>query len=86
MNKTLKKVIAIVLSVMMILSVTSVSFAAEEETVHEDHPTMFSLISEFFSEVVEFFRYIFYGVWMGEPGPSEIPPAPTDPVAAVVAA
>lgn len=78
MNKTLKKVIAIILSVMMILSVSSVSFAAEEEVPHEDHPTMFSLISTFFWEVIEFFRYIFFGVWVGEPGPSVIPPAPTD--------
>lgn len=86
MNKTLKKIIAIVLSVMMILSVTSVSLAAEEEVPHEDHPTMFSLISTFFWEVVEFFRYIFYGVWLGEPGPSVIPPAPTDAVVTTVAA
>lgn len=85
MNKTLKKIIAIVLSVMMILSVTSVSLAAEE-VPHEDHPTMFSLISTFFWEVVEFFRYIFYGVWLGEPGPSVIPPAPTDAVVTTVAA
>ena len=86
MNKTLKKVIAILLSVMMILSVTSVSLAAEEEVPHEDHPTMFSLMSSFFWEFVEFIRYIFYGVWMGEPGPSEIPPAPTDAPATTLAA
>lgn len=86
MNKTLKKIIAVLLSVIMILSVTSVSFAAEEEAEHEEHATMFSIASTFFWEIVEFFRYIFYGVWMGEPGPSEIPAAPTDIAATTLAA
>lgn len=78
MNKTLKKVIAILLSVMMILSVTSVSFAAEESTEidHGSTPTMFSMIISFFQEFISLIRYVFYGVWIGEPGPSEIPAAP----------
>lgn len=72
MNKTLKKIVALVLSIMMILSLASVAFAVDEDEVHEDHPTFFSMTITFIREVYEFFRYIFYGVWIGEPGPSEI--------------
>lgn len=85
MNKTLKKIIAVVLSLMMILSLASVCFAAEEDDVHEDHPTMLSLTIAFFREIISFLRYIFYGVWVGEPGPSEIPSAPISSVGAFLA-
>ena len=90
MNKTLKKLTALVLSLVLMMSVFAVGFsvfaeetaaattvaAAEQETEkHEDHRTFFQLIVDFWKEVGAFFKYIFYDMWLGIPAP----PAPVLP-------
>ncbi len=91
MNKTLKKLTALILSLILAISVFAVGFtafaedgvaadaivaAAEQETgKHEDHATFFQLFIDFFKEIGSFFKYIFYDMWLGIPAP----PAPTIP-------
>lgn len=89
MNKTLKKLTALVLSLVLMMSVFAVGFsvfaedtaattvaAAEQETEkHEDHRTFFQIIVDFWKEIGAFFKYIFYDMWLGIPAP----PAPVLP-------
>lgn len=91
MNKTLKKLTALILSLILAVSVFAVGFtafaedgiaadttvaAAEQETEkHGDHATFFQLFIDFFKEIGSFIKYIFYDMWLGRPAP----PAPTIP-------
>ncbi len=79
MNKTLKKIVSLLLALMMILSVSAVSFscfAADDavavETVEnaeesEEHTFMFEVIFGFWIEIFALFKYIFYDVFLGVP-------------------
>lgn len=89
MNKTLKKIVALMLSLIMILSVSAVCFsvfaedgavventedtAAPAESEHPAHTTFLQLFVDFFKEVFNFFKYIYYDVFLGKPVP-EVPP------------
>ena len=91
MNKTLKKLTALILSLILAISVFAVGFtafaedgvaaettvaAAEQEPgKHENHATFFQIIVDFWKEVGAFLKYIFYDMWLGIPAP----PAPTLP-------
>ena len=82
MNQKFKRIVALVLSLIMILSVAAVAvnvFAADANDVEEphEHKTFFQIFSEFFNEVINFFKYIFHDVFLGKPAP-DIPPAPVN--------
>lgn len=83
MNKTIKKVISLVLCVLMLMSVAAVGFssfatseipvsevtttaAAEEEPEVEEHRMFYQVIFDFFIEIGNFFKYIFYDLLLGE--------------------
>lgn len=82
-----KKFIALLLSLMLILSTFAVGFGAfaadsnvavvdADEEENETHQTFFSIFIEFFKEIGKFIKYIFYDLWLGNPAP-DIPDAPT---------
>ncbi len=37
-----------------------------ENNAHVPHRTMFEIWTEFFMEIVDFFKYIFHDVWLGK--------------------
>lgn len=74
--------LALVLSVMMLLSVCAVGMSVfaedgttavvettEEESEHQPHTTFFEITVAFWKEVFNFFKYIFYDVFLGLPVP-----------------
>ena len=78
----MKKIISLVLALIMIMSV-AVGFSAmaadediavveaiegegTEEKV-EEHRNFYQIFWDFCVEIYEFFRYIFYGIYIGEP-------------------
>ncbi|MEE1321013.1 MAG: hypothetical protein UHM85_05705 [Acutalibacteraceae bacterium] len=91
MNKTLKKIIAIVLTAIMLMSVavvasaesyvdpdsgiivedveTTAPEAEEDNSVHHggEYDNLFEIIAQFWVEVFNFFKYIFYDVFLGKP-------------------
>ncbi len=91
MNKTLKKIIALVLTAIMLMSVaviasaesyvdpetgitvedveTTAPEAEEDNTVHHggEYDNLFEIIAQFWVEVFNFFKYIFYDVFLGVP-------------------
>ncbi|MBR5438554.1 MAG: hypothetical protein IKV21_06515 [Clostridia bacterium] len=72
MKKNFKKVIALLLSVLMLMSVMAVGVSAEdaasgEPEGTEEHRGFIQIFIDFFKEFVGFFRYIFYDVFRGEP-------------------
>lgn len=83
-----KKLIALLLSLMLILSTFAVGFGAfaadsnvavvdaSEDESEETHSTFFALFIEFVKEIGKFIKYIFYDLWLGDPAP-DIPDAPT---------
>lgn len=92
MKKTANKLIAMLLSLIFIITACSAAFsvfaedtaevdavaavaddkASAEEDDHEPHPTFTGLFVVFIKEIISFIRYIFYGVWQGEPVPPPI--------------
>lgn len=88
MNKTLRKLVALVLVLMMTLSVCGASFSAFAETgevastvepddseFDTEHVSFIELFYRFLKSIWEFLRYIFYDVVLGKPAP-DVPPAP----------
>ena len=86
MNKTLKKIIALVLVLTLSVSMFAVSFsvfATEGTTVAADagdeeerhNTSMIELFVKFLKSVGDFFKYIFYDLFLGKPAP-DIPKPP----------
>lgn len=88
MNKKLKKIIALVLSLIMILSASAAclsAFAADEtadrvevvggsdEGDHPAHSSFTEIFINFYREIFNFFKYIFYDVFLGKDVPA-VPP------------
>lgn len=86
MNKTIKKIMALVLTVIMLMSVAVVASAESyvdpetgitveevettapaEEEAEEGHRMMYQIFIDFWVEVFNFFKYIFYDVFRGVP-------------------
>ncbi len=73
MNKNFKKFIALLLSVLMLMSVMAVGASAEDlteapETEGEGtHRSFIDVFIDFVMEIYNFFKYIFYDVFRGEP-------------------
>lgn len=90
MNKTLKKLIALMLVLVMALPVFATAFsvfaedaavttvAAVDEDEEEEHAdtTFFEMFIDFFKSIWEYLKYIFYEVFLGRPAP-DVPEAPT---------
>lgn len=80
MNKTLKRMIAMILALIMMVSVAAVGFAVSaegeeqvttqvtdtDEVVEEEHRMFYEVIADFFKEIFEFFKFMFYGIFLGE--------------------
>ncbi len=72
MKKNFKKFIALLLSVLMLMSVMAVGASAEDATQapaegEEEHRTFAEIFIDFIMEIANFFKYIFYDVFRGEP-------------------
>lgn len=73
MKKNFKRFISLLLSVLMLMSVMAVGASAEDATqvvepeAEEGHPYLFEIFIDFWIEVFEFFKYIFYDVFRGDP-------------------
>lgn len=74
MKKNFKRFISLLLTVLMLMSVMSVGASAEDTTQapvaeesEEDHRYLFEVFIDFWVEVFEFFKYIFYDVFRGDP-------------------
>lgn len=72
MKKNFKKFIALLLSVLMLMSVMAVGASAEDATVEaqpeaETHRGFIEIFIDFFMEFIGFIKYIFYDVFRGEP-------------------
>ena len=79
----MKKIISLVLALIMIMSVAVVGFsamAADDDVAiveavegevteenEEEHRNFYQIFWDFCVEIYEFFRYIFYGIYIGEP-------------------
>lgn len=71
MKKSFKKVVALLLSVLMLMSVMAVGVSAEDgieapAEAEEEHRTITEIIIEIWMEIFGFFKYIFYDVFRGE--------------------
>lgn len=86
MNKTLRKIIAFVLVLALSASVFAVSFsvfategttASVDDSGDEDHePMAFTrMFVDFVKSIYQFFKYIFYEIFLGIPAP-DIPEPP----------
>lgn len=75
MKKNFKKVIAVLLSLLVLMGTMSVGAFAEDVTeapVTEDeghHRNMYEVIYDMFVEFFNFLKYIFYDVFRGDPVP-----------------
>ncbi len=72
MKKNFKKFIALLLSVLMLMSVMAVGVSAEDAADApaeggEEHRTITEIIIGIFMEIFGFFKYIFYDVFRGDP-------------------
>lgn len=90
MNKTLKKLIALMLVLVMSLPVFATAFAvfaeegavvattvaAEEEEEEHADTTFFEMIVNFFESIWSYLKYVFYEVFLGKPAP----PIPDPPI------
>lgn len=79
MKKSIRKIIALALSIIMIMSVAAVGFSAFAEEPTTEHAeghlktSFFQLFIDFVKEVFSFLKYIFYDVFRGvqpEPAPT----------------
>lgn len=91
MNKTLKKLVALMLVLVMALPVFTAAFAVfaeeapaattaaaadDEEEKEHANTTFFEMFIDFFKSIWEFLKYVFYEVFLGKPAPKP-PEAPT---------
>lgn len=89
MNKTLKKLIALMLVLVMALPAFSAAFSvfaeeapaattvvADDEEDEHVKTTFFEMFIDFFKSIWEYLKYIFYEVFLGKPAPKP-PEAPT---------
>lgn len=91
MNKTFKKLIALMLVLLMSLplftaafavfaeetpAVTTAAAADDEEEDEHVKTTFFEMFIDFFKSIWEYLKYIFYDVFLGKPAPKP-PEAPT---------
>lgn len=73
MKKNFKRFISLLLSVLMLMSVMAVGASAEDTTqvveteAEDDHRYLFEVFIDFWVEIFEFFKYIFYDVFRGDP-------------------
>ena len=74
MKKNFKKFVALLLSVLMLMSVMAVGASAEGaatdtvvEPEVETHRGFIDIFVDFFMEFIGFIKYIFYDVFRGEP-------------------
>lgn len=74
MKKNFKRFISLLLSVLMLMSVMAVGASAEDTTQatapeagEEEHRYFFEIFIDFWVEIFEFFKYIFYDVFRGDP-------------------
>lgn len=72
MKKNFKKFIALILSVLMLMSVMALGASAEDATdapaeSEGQHRTITEVLIDIFMEIFGFFKYIFYDVFRGEP-------------------
>lgn len=73
MKKNFKKFIALLLSVLMLMSVMAVGASAADDAADApaedggEHRTITEIIIEIFKEIFGLFKYIFYDVFRGEP-------------------
>ncbi len=65
MNKSLKKIISVVLSLVMIMSFAVVSLATDGEVPAEEHGSMFDVFIGYILAFWEAIRYVFYDVFLG---------------------
>lgn len=79
MKKNAKRFISLLLSVLMLMSVMTAGVSALDITgeltpveveptpeAEENHPYLFEVFIDFWIEVYEFFKYIFYDVFRGD--------------------
>ena len=72
MKKNFKKIIALLLSVLMLMSVMAVGVSAEEnaaegtEPAEEEYRGFIQIMVDMFMEFIDFIVFIFYGVFRGE--------------------
>lgn len=91
MNKTFKKLIALMLVLLMSLplftaafavfaeeapAVTTAADADDEEEDEHVKTTFFEMFIDFFKSIWEYLKYVFYDVFLGKPAPKP-PEAPT---------
>lgn len=68
MNKTLKKILAVVLAVMMVMTFAAVAFATDGEVAAQEEPRfIFQILFDMLKEFWGMIRYIFYDVFLGVP-------------------
>lgn len=100
MKNSFKRIIALVLSLIILASTAAVSFAsfaapqedsaittttANEDDSEQPHPTFFKLFVSFVKEIFDFFKYIFYDVILGRPAPDVPEPSYYHPHAQLAA-
>ncbi len=69
MKKTFKKIVSLVLALVMIMSIGVVGVGAADtdvESEKEEYGSFAAIFIQFWIEVGEFLKYIFYDLWLGK--------------------